>query len=162
MAAKLPVRMLASSTRARDERHRTKTTFAQEYHMEKLTAGIVALLIGLIAGAAQAQPAPGTYPNHPRQVHRPVCAGGPTDVMARIVAQKMSETSASSSIVENQAGAGGNIGMGNAAKAAPDGYTILFVSSSFVVNPSLYAKLPYDPDKDFSPVTIVGRRRRTC
>ena len=59
-------------------------------------------------------------------------------------------------MIENQVGAGGNIGMGNGARAAPDGYTILFVSSSYVVNPSLYAKVPYDPYKDLIPLTVAG------
>ncbi|HKA73078.1 MAG TPA: tripartite tricarboxylate transporter substrate-binding protein, partial [Xanthobacteraceae bacterium] len=59
-------------------------------------------------------------------------------------------------VIENQSGAAGNLGMGAAAKAAPDGYTILFVSSSYVVNPSLYAKAPYDPDRDFTPITKAG------
>jgi tripartite-type tricarboxylate transporter receptor subunit TctC len=59
-------------------------------------------------------------------------------------------------VIENQAGAGGNIGIGNAAKATSDGYTILVVSSSFVVNPSLYDKIPYDPNKDFAPITMAA------
>src|SRR5262249_46365210 len=57
---------------------------------------------------------------------------------------------------ETQVGAGGNIGMGNAARAAPDGYTIVFVSTSYIVNPTLYAKIPYDPFKDFAPVTLAA------
>jgi tripartite-type tricarboxylate transporter receptor subunit TctC len=83
----------------------------------------------------------------------PFAAGGPTDVMARLIGQKLSERLGQQFIVENMAGAAGNIGMGNAARAAPDGYTILFVSSSYVVNPSLYTKVTYDPDKDFVPIT---------
>jgi tripartite-type tricarboxylate transporter receptor subunit TctC len=75
---------------------------------------------------------------------------------ARLIAQKLSENLGQQFYVENQAGAGGNIGMGNAAKSAADGYTILVVSSSFVVNPSLYARIPYDPFKDFAPVTLAA------
>ena len=67
----------------------------------------------------------------------PFAPAGPTDIAPRLIATKMSETLKQQFYIENQAGAGGNIGMGNAAKAAPDGYTILFVSSSYVVNPFL-------------------------
>jgi tripartite-type tricarboxylate transporter receptor subunit TctC len=73
-----------------------------------------------------------------------------------VIAQKLSERFAQQFYVENLAGAGGNLGMANAARAAPDGYTILFSSSSIVVNPSLYRKIPFDVDKDFIPVTKAG------
>src|SRR5476651_408608 len=106
----------------------------------------------LVSGAAFAQ----QYPNHPVKIIVPFAPAGPTDIAARLIATKMSETLKQQFYIENQAGAGGNIGMGNAAKAAPDGYTILFVSSSYVVNPSLYDKIPYDPYKDFIPVTVAG------
>jgi len=86
----------------------------------------------------------------------PFPAGGPTDVVARLIGQKLSEKLGQQFVIENQSGAAGNLGMGAAAKAAPDGYTILFVSSSYVVNPSLYAKVPYDPDRDFIPITKAG------
>ena len=101
------------------------------------------------AGAAFAQ----HYPNKFVRVIVPFAAGGPTDVMARLIGQKLSEKLGQQFVVENIGGAGGNIGMGNAARAAGDGYTILFVSSSYVVNPSLYHKIPYDPDTDFVPIT---------
>jgi tripartite-type tricarboxylate transporter receptor subunit TctC len=103
----------------------------------------------MTAGAVVAQP----YPSKTMRIIVPFQAGGPTDVMARLVGQKLSEKFSQPFVIENQGGAGGNIAMGNAARAAPDGYTILFVSSSYVVNPSLYLKAPYDPDKDFLPVT---------
>jgi tripartite-type tricarboxylate transporter receptor subunit TctC len=83
----------------------------------------------------------------------PIGAGSSMDIVGRVLAQKLAEAWAQSVIVDNRAGAGGNIGMGLAAQALPDGYTILVVSSSYVVNPSLYAKIPYDPYKSFSPVT---------
>ena len=83
----------------------------------------------------------------------PFAAGGPTDVMARLIAQKLSENLKQQFYVEDHAGAGGNIGMTLAARAAPDGYTVLVASSSFMVNPSLYETPPYDPYKDFAPVT---------
>src|SRR5262249_7009555 len=105
--------------------------------------------------AATAQ-APGNYPNRPVRVIVPFAVAGPTDIMARLMAQKLSERTGRQFYVENVPGAGGNMGMGQAASAHPDGYTILFVSSSFVVNPSLYATVPYDPIKDFEPVTLAA------
>ena len=86
----------------------------------------------------------------------PFSAGGPTDVFARMVAVNLSRILGQQFYVENQPGAGGNLGMGAGARAAPDGYAIDVVSTSFVVNPSLYAKIPYDPFKDFAPVTLAA------
>jgi tripartite-type tricarboxylate transporter receptor subunit TctC len=96
------------------------------------------------------------YPDKPVKVVVPFAAGGPTDVMARLIAQKLSEAFKQQFYVENKPGAGGNIGMSLVAKSAPDGYTVLVASSSFTVNPSLYAKNPYDPYKDFAPVTLAA------
>ena len=113
-------------------------------------AGFCAVL--LLCDPAFAQ----QYPSKPVKVIVPFAAGGPVDVVARIVGQKLSEKLGQQLVIENQVGAGGNIGMGNSARAAPDGYTILFVSSSYVVNPSLYAKIPYDPYRDLIPITVAG------
>jgi tripartite-type tricarboxylate transporter receptor subunit TctC len=110
---------------------------------------IAAFCAALFAGAAWAQ----TYPNKFVRIIVPFTAGGPTDVMARLIGHKLAERLGQQFVVENIGGAGGNIGMGNAARAAGDGYTILFVSSSYVVNPSLYNKIPYDPETDFVPIT---------
>jgi len=85
----------------------------------------------------------------------PFPAGGPTDVIARILGQKLTEAWGQQVVVDNRGGAGGNIGMGLAANSAPDGYTMLLVSSSFVANPGLYAKIPYDPFRSFAPVSKV-------
>jgi tripartite-type tricarboxylate transporter receptor subunit TctC len=93
------------------------------------------------------------YPDHAVKVIVPFAAGGPTDVMARLIAEKLSESLNQQFYVEDHAGAGGNIGIAQAARSAPDGYTILVASSSFMVNPSLYAKPPFDALKDFTPVT---------
>lgn len=114
---------------------------------------LVAAAIG--AGPVCAQSTEG-YPDRSVKVIVPFAAAGPTDVMARLIAQKLSEHLGQQFYVDNEPGAGGNIGMANVAKATPDGYTILFVSSSYVVNPSLYAKIPYDPYTDFIPITVVG------
>src|SRR5882757_8590269 len=103
------------------------------------------------AQVAHAQSPP--YPDHPVKIIVPFAAGGPTDVVARLIAHKLSEKFGQQFYIEDIAGAGGNLGTGAAARAPGDGYTILFVSSSYTVNPSLYTRLPYDPDKDLAPVT---------
>ncbi len=122
----------------------------------KLLFGIVAGALAL-AGAAHAQGSgPGGYPNKPVKIIVPFAPAGPTDIAARLIATKLTDSLKQQFFVENVAGAGGNIGMGQAAKSAPDGYTILFVSSSYVVNPSLYDKVPYDPYKDFRPLTVAA------
>ncbi len=118
-----------------------------------LLAGSAALLL---AGISYAQAQATGYPDRPVRIIVPFAPAGPVDVVARIIGQKLTEHLGKQFFVENQAGAGGNLGMGNAAKATPDGHTILFVSSSYVVNPSLYARVPYDPYKDFIPVTVAG------
>ena len=106
-----------------------------------------------LAGPASAQ----TYPTQDVRLIVPFAAGGPTDVIARLVAQKLSEAWGQQIVVENIPGAGGNTGVAMAARtAAPDGYTMLVVSTGFMVNPSMYAKVPYDPIKDFAPVTLVA------
>ncbi len=114
-----------------------------------VTAAALPLLFGLAPAAAE-------YPDHPVKVVVPFAAGGPTDVMARLIAQKLSESLKQQFYVENRPGAGGNIGMSEVARAKPDGYTLLVASSSFVVNPSLYAHNPYDPYKDFAPITLAA------
>jgi tripartite-type tricarboxylate transporter receptor subunit TctC len=104
------------------------------------------------AGPVQAQ----GYPDRPVRIVVPFAAAGPTDVVARLIAPKLSEKFKQQFYIENIGGAGGNLGMANAARSAGDGYTILFVSSSYTVNPSLYAKPTYDPDRDFIPVTMAA------
>src|SRR6516165_3620167 len=93
------------------------------------------------------------YPDRAVKVIVPFPAGGVTDIATRLIAQKLSERLGQQFYIENIAGAGGNLGMANAARAPGDGYTILFSSSSIVVNPSLYRQMPFDVEKDFIPVT---------
>jgi tripartite-type tricarboxylate transporter receptor subunit TctC len=95
------------------------------------------------------------YPTRPVRIIVPFAPGGTVDILARPVAQKLSERLGKQFYIENLPGAGGNTGTGQAARAAPDGYTILFAFSSYVVNPSLYEKIPYDAEKDFEPVTLA-------
>jgi tripartite-type tricarboxylate transporter receptor subunit TctC len=117
---------------------------------------VVRLLAGFVAIAAATVAAAQSYPDHNVRVIVPFGQGGPTDVIARIFSQKLSESLGHQFYVENIAGAGGNIGTAQAARAAPDGYTILVVSTGFMVNPSLYAKVPYDPVKSFTPLTLAA------
>jgi len=117
-----------------------------------LFRGLLVLLTLVFSGATHAQ----TYPSRPIRMIVPFAAGGPTDVIARIVAQKLSETWGQQIYAENVPGGGGNTGTAMAARAPADGYTILVVSTGFIVNPSMYSKIPYDPIKDFAPVTLVA------
>jgi tripartite-type tricarboxylate transporter receptor subunit TctC len=96
------------------------------------------------------------YPDKPVKVVVPFPAGGVTDIATRMIAQKLSEKFGQQFYVENVPGAGGNLGMAQVARAAGDGYTMLFASSSIVVNPSLYTKMPFDVEKDLIPVTKAG------
>ncbi len=95
------------------------------------------------------------YPTRPVRIIVPFAPGGTVDILARPLAQKLSERLGKQFYIENLPGAGGNTGTGQAARAAPDGYTILFAFSSYVVNPSLYDKIPYDAVKDLEPVTLA-------
>jgi tripartite-type tricarboxylate transporter receptor subunit TctC len=108
------------------------------------------LLAGAAAAAAQ------NYPSKPVRVVVGFPAGGPTDAIARIVAQKLTDNLGQQFYVENIGGAGGNTAAGQVARVTADGYTIMAISTGFVVNPSLYAKVPYDAVKDFAPVTLVA------
>jgi tripartite-type tricarboxylate transporter receptor subunit TctC len=108
------------------------------------------LLSGAMSSSAQ------NYPTRPVRIVVGFPAGGPTDAIARIVAQKLTDNLGQQFFVENVGGAGGNTAAGQVARVTPDGYTIMAISTGFVVNPSLYAKVPYDPIKDFAPVTLVA------
>jgi tripartite-type tricarboxylate transporter receptor subunit TctC len=115
--------------------------------------------IAMLGGAVVVRPLAAlaqTYPTRPVRLIVPFAPAGPTDVFARLLAQKLSTNLGQQFYIENQVGGGGNIGMGNAARAAPDGYSIVFVSTSYIVNPSLHPKIPYDPHKDFAPVTLAA------
>jgi tripartite-type tricarboxylate transporter receptor subunit TctC len=114
-----------------------------------LAAGAAAL--PAVSRIARAQ----AYPARPVRMIVPFAAGSATDAFARLIAQKLSEQIGQRFYVENIAGSGGNIGTGRAAKAAPDGYTVLVTASGFELNPILYEKVPYDPVKDFEPVTLA-------
>jgi len=116
-----------------------------------LGAAVLSIAIALPLAAAEPP-----YPSHPLRIIVPFAPGGASDVVGRLLAQKLGESMGQTVVVDNRAGAGANIGIGLAAKAQPDGYTLLVASSAFAVNPSLYAKAPYDPFRDFQPITCVG------
>ena len=119
-------------------------------------------LLALLASGAQAQ----TYPTKPIMMVVPFSAGGPTDTLGRTIAQAMTTALKQSVIVENVAGAGGNIGIDRVAKARPDGYTILLHHIGMSTSPALYRKLPYNPLTDFEyiglvadvPMTLIARQ----
>jgi len=127
----------------------------------KIITRLFAFCAGLlIATGAGAQGAPtgaaAHYPDRPVRMLVGFAAGGPTDVIARIVAQKLSTSLGQQFYVDDKPGAGGNIANAEGAKAAPDGYTLVVESTGFMVNMSLYAKVPYDAVKDFAPITMVA------
>ena len=98
-----------------------------------------------------------TYPSRPIRFIVPFPPGGGTDILARLVANKLTESLGWQIVVDNRGGAGGNIGLDAAAKAAPDGYTMVMgQTSNLAINPALYSKLPYDPIKHFTPVSLVA------
>jgi tripartite-type tricarboxylate transporter receptor subunit TctC len=105
---------------------------------------------------AQAQQTPGDFPTRPLRIIVPFAPGGATDVLARMIGQKLTDAWGQQVVVENRPGAGGNIGAEAGARAAADGYTLTLAAAGFMaVNPSLYAKLPYDSVKDFAPVSLL-------
>jgi tripartite-type tricarboxylate transporter receptor subunit TctC len=106
----------------------------------------------LAFSAAHAQ----QYPSKPVRMVVPFPAGGPADLVARLLASALPETLGQAIVIENRGGAGGNIGTAAVGRAAPDGYTILLTTSGFMCNPSLYKNVGYDPFKDFAPISVVG------
>jgi len=118
-------------------------------------AALIALTL-LVGGAAHAQTAKETYPGRPVRMIVPFAAGGPGDIFARLIAQRMSEQLGQQFFIDNRPGAAGTIGAGAAARAPADGYTLLVGSSTVWVNASLYASIPYDPVKDFDPIIIAA------
>ena len=114
---------------------------------------VVAFALSTFSGAAFAQ----GFPNRPVRLIVPFPAGGTTDILARAIAQKLSESLGQSFVVDNRPGAGGNIGSDLVAKSPPDGYTLLMGTvGTHAINPGLYPKMPYDHVKDFAPVVLVA------
>jgi len=118
--------------------------------MMRIALALAAALLGGPAFAAD------TYPDHKIRLIVPFAAGGPTDVIGRLVAERLSDAFGQQVYVENLPGAGGNLGVETAKRAAPDGYTIVAVSTGFIINPSMYTTIGYDPLKDFAPISLVA------
>ncbi|GAB3662375.1 Bug family tripartite tricarboxylate transporter substrate binding protein [Ramlibacter alkalitolerans] len=120
----------------------------------RLVSGAGLLALGLVPGLSLAQ---GAWPAKPVRIVVPFNAGGTTDILARAVAQELTKSLGQSFVVENKAGAGGNIGADIVAHAAPDGYTLLMGTvGTHAINKSLYSKMPFDHVKDFQPITLVA------
>jgi tripartite-type tricarboxylate transporter receptor subunit TctC len=123
--------------------------------MTRLVSAVLA--VGLALGLATAASAQGTYPNRPVRVIVPFAAGGTTDIFARLIADKLSQSLGQQFIIDNRGGAGGNIGADAVAKAPPDGYTLVMGTvGTHAINASLYAKMPYDPLTDFEGVAFAA------
>jgi tripartite-type tricarboxylate transporter receptor subunit TctC len=120
----------------------------------RLVGALAAGSLEPVVGPSPARAA--NYPDHAIKIIVPFAPAGPTDIMARILATHLGEAVGGTAVVENRPGAGGNIGIGIAAHSGPDGYTLLITSSAYVVNPGLYAKIPYDPYKDFAAIAELG------
>jgi tripartite-type tricarboxylate transporter receptor subunit TctC len=126
-----------------------------ENAMRRIRSIAFVLLSALAATAAHAQD---TYPNRPIHIVVPFPAGGPSDVLARLVGDKMSADFRQAVVIENRPGANTVIGAETVAKATADGYTLLMaIDSTLVMNQFLYTKLPYDPIADFAPITVVAK-----
>lgn len=123
----------------------------------KAARNMIALALAA-AGAALVAPqvSAQTYPARAIRLVLPFPAGGPTDILGRILGQKLSEQLGQPVVQDNRPGAGGNLGAEQVAKAPPDGYTLLLSSPSVSISPSLYKKLSYDPQKDLAPISLVA------
>jgi len=120
-----------------------------------LIAALAATL--LVPGAVFAQGLGETYPARPVRVVIGLAPGGGTDIQARLFSQKLSENLGRPFVVENRTGAGGTIAYAQVAKSPPDGYTLMGVTSGYTITPAVYSKLPYDPVKDFAPISLVAQ-----
>ncbi len=121
----------------------------------RITRAALACLAGLAPAVAQAQSGAESYPAKPVRIVIGLAPGGGTDIQARLFAQKLSENFGRPFVVENRTGAGGTVAYSQVAKSPPDGYTLMGVTSGYTITPTVYGKLPYDPVKDFAPVSLV-------
>jgi tripartite-type tricarboxylate transporter receptor subunit TctC len=121
----------------------------------KFALNIATLIAGGLLSTALL-PVHAAYPEKPVRVVVPFAAGGPADLAARLIAQKLSEQWKQPVVVDNRGGAGGNIGTALVGQALPDGYTLLLTTSVFICNPSLYKNAGYDPFKEFAPIILAG------
>jgi len=126
----------------------------------KLQRALRLLPLAVLGTALAPWPAPAQtadgWPNKPLRFILPFPPGGGTDILGRVIAERLTASLGQPVVTENRGGAGGNVGAEAAAKSAPDGYTIVLVAPSLAISPSLYSKLNYDPVKDFAPVSLVA------
>jgi tripartite-type tricarboxylate transporter receptor subunit TctC len=115
---------------------------------------ILVVVLWMLAGAAQAQ----AWPSKPVRLIVPFAPGGPADIIARLIGQKLAEILGQPMLVESRAGAGGNIGAAFVAKSAPDGHTVLVTTSAYAVNVSLSPNAGYDAERDFMPVANIAKQ----
>src|SRR4051812_10612752 len=120
--------------------------------MSRWGGAVCAALLAAIAGGALAQP----FPSRPITLVVPATPGSGPDVVARTFGQKLSQSIGQPVVVDNKAGASGNIGAAAVAKAQPDGYTLMVTINNFVITPALYKNLPYDPVEDFTPISRLA------
>jgi tripartite-type tricarboxylate transporter receptor subunit TctC len=127
--------------------------------MRRLSRVVSALVGGLLSLAAMAFPACAQYPDPAKRITLvvPFSAGGSNDILSRAVGQKLSDAWQVPVIIENQVGASGSLGAARVAKAAPDGYTLLILSSTYTINSAVMTKLPFDPKMSFAPVVMLGK-----
>ena len=125
----------------------------KKFILRSVSVVLAALVLGLVMDVALAQ----GYPRKPIRLIVPVAAGGGTDTTARLVAEKLSQNLGQSILVENRPGASNRIGTEIAAKAVPDGYTLIMVSNTHSISPSMYKKMPYDAVKDFEAITLAAQ-----
>jgi tripartite-type tricarboxylate transporter receptor subunit TctC len=136
--------------------HQGSNTFRAGWLKPTTLHALASIVVTLALAGASVQAAD-DYPSRPIQMIIPFAAGGPTDIVGRIMAAKMGELLKQQFVVENRNGAGGNIGAEAVAKADPDGYTVLMATvSTNAINPGLYRNMPYDPVRAFAPVGRVG------
>jgi tripartite-type tricarboxylate transporter receptor subunit TctC len=114
--------------------------------------GLAAGVLAIVAGVAAAQ----SYPSGPMRIVSPYPPGGGTDLLARAIGQRITERYGFPVIVDNRPGANGTIGTGVAAKAPPDGHTMVIVAAAYAAGSSLYKSLPYDPYRDLAPVSLLA------
>ena len=124
--------------------------------MDRRVSRVLLALFLLVTFVAPTSGSAQSYPNRPVHLVVPFPAGGPADALGRVLADQLNKMWGQPVIIENRGGAGGNLGADVVARSAPDGYTLLLNASSHVINASLYEKLPYDPIKDFTPVSEVA------
>jgi tripartite-type tricarboxylate transporter receptor subunit TctC len=137
--------------RAIESAGRPLQTMMQEVYMPRFRCALACVCL-LAAMPVRAE----NYPAKPVRLIVPFPAGGFSDVLARVIGQKFSESTGQPVVVENRPGASGNIGAEAVARAAPDGYTLLITSSNFATNPSQFRKLPFDPVRDFTPIMLIS------